>query len=278
MATTHDRSGDENVKLIAGARSDVGKVRSHNEDSYLVGKRIWAVADGMGGHAAGEVASTIVTERLRAQDRRGALDLDVITHVIDAINEAILEHGRTHPAALGLGSTVSGIASTRLGDVRHWIVFNIGDSRVYRYANGRLTRETVDHNEAEELIESGELDPEQAKTHPSRSVLTRALGSVPGPQPDVLVLPQRRDDTFLICSDGLTSEVPDSVLLETLRDYQAPDEAADRLVQLALDNGAKDNVTAIVVAVRSGNDTDTPTEESVETTIPKAELQVLNEH
>jgi len=261
------------MQLEVGARSDVGKVRAHNEDSFLVGRQIWAVADGMGGQAAGEVASAIVTSQLRARDQGGALDQDDIVTLIATINEAILEHARLHPESQGLGSTVSGIATIEFGDVQHWGVFNVGDSRVYRYADDALVRETVDHNEAEELIEAGKLDPSEAENHPSRSILTRSLGSEPAPLPDVFVLPQDRDETFLICSDGLTSEVPDPLLERTLRDFPDPREAANRLIELALAHGARDNVTAVVVAVRSSGNTVSLDSVSDETTIPRPELQ-----
>jgi len=264
------------MQYIVGVRSDPGRVRRHNEDSLLMGRRIWAVADGMGGQAAGEVASTMVTERLRVLDASGVLDQNALVHLIDATNAAMLQHGRTHPTAAGLGSTAAGIAAATIGGVPHWIVFNVGDSRVYRYADGTLTRETVDHNEAEELVAAGKLDPDMALSHPGRSVLTRALGSDPAPVPDIFVLPQRPDEVFLICSDGLTLEVPDHLLRDTLRDNPDPAEAAEQLIDRALEHGAHDNVTAIVVAVRPDDGADGPDQDSVETTIPRVRLRDID--
>lgn len=243
--------GSGPVVLEVGVRSDVGCLRAHNEDSYLVGRQIWAVADGMGGQAAGEVASGIVVEQLRRADEGGVLSQRALVDLVAEINAAILEHARKNPSTRGLGSTVAGIASIEVGGVRHWGVFNVGDSRVYRFRDGVLARETVDHNEAQHLVELGRLTPVDALTHPGRSVLTRSLGSVPAPQPDLLVLPQDRDETFLICSDGLTSEVSDAVISDTLRNCSDPTKAVDRLVDLVLAHGARDNVTVIVVAVRS---------------------------
>ena len=237
------------MNVVVGAHSDVGRVRSHNEDSYFTGQRIWAVADGMGGQAAGDVASAIVTRFLRDADA-GPLVPDDLTRLIAGINDAILDYARRHPAAAGMGSTLSGIASIQVGNARHWSVFNVGDSRVYRFVDGQLLRETVDHNEAAELVEAGRLDPAEAASHPGRNVLTRALGSLPAPTPDISWLPQGRDETFLICSDGLTSEVTDDAIASVLRRYDDPGAAADRLVDLALARGAHDNVTAVVVTAR----------------------------
>lgn len=256
------------MKLQVGVRSEVGCVRVHNEDSYLVGRQIWAVADGMGGQAAGEVASRLVIERLRQADEGGVLGPHDLVDIIGAINETLLEHARRHPKTRGLGSTVSGIASVRVGDVRHWGVFNVGDSRVYRFHGGAMERETVDHNEAQQLVDLGQLAPQDVATHPGRSVLTRSLGSSPAPQPDVLLLPQDDHETFLICSDGLTSEVPDELIAQMLRDCADPAKAADRLVDMALAHGAHDNVTALVVAV--GPPDGTCAQPHQETTVPLA--------
>ena len=239
--------GSRSVALEVGVRSDVGRVRAHNEDSYLVGRQIWAVADGMGGQAAGEVASGIVIDELRRADEDGVLTQRRLTELIGTINDAILAHARQYPQTVGLGSTVAGIASIEVGGVRHWGIFNVGDSRVYRFHGGVLMRETVDHNEAQQLVDLGQLAPEDAATHPGRSVLTRSLGSRPAPQPDLLLLPQDCDETFLICSDGLTSEVPDAVIADTLGEFADPVQAAGRLVDLVLAHGARDNVTVIVV-------------------------------
>lgn len=261
------------MDVIVGASSDTGRVRAHNEDSFFAGQYIWAVADGMGGQAAGDVASMIVTDQLRCRDEAGPLLPDDVGTLISSINQRILDYSTQNPAAQGLGSTLSGIASIALDDVRHWSVFNVGDSRVYRFANGKLVRETVDHNEAEELIDAGQLDPTEALDHPGRFVLTRALGSIPAPQPDIFLLPQGGEETFLICSDGLTSEVPDTTIETVLRNCPDPKDAADRLIDLALKHGALDNVTAVVVAIRHSSDTrHLPTSEE-ETTIPRNLVQ-----
>jgi protein phosphatase len=246
----HFRRGKESaVQVVVGVKSDPGKVRAHNEDNYIVGQQLWAVADGMGGQAAGAVASGIVTKHLRDRDGGGPLAESDVAPLLDGINQAIVAYGNLNTESAGLGSTVSGLASVRLGGADHWAVFNIGDSRVYRYANGQLQRETTDHSEVQELVEAGRLNPALADTHPARNILTRSLGSVPSPRADVLVRPQEAGDVFLICSDGLTTEVSESAIAAVLRDYSDPTQVADRLVDLALAHGGRDNVTVVVLIV-----------------------------
>ena len=156
------------LTVTSGHRSDVGRVRHHNEDSVLAGERLWAVADGMGGHAAGDTASAMVIDGLRPLDDRPALRPGDLVAALHDVNERILAHGHANPAVRGLGSTVTGVAVVSVGGADHWAVFNVGDSRVYRYADGTLARATVDHSEAEELILEGVITPEQARTHRAR--------------------------------------------------------------------------------------------------------------
>ena len=263
------------MTLLTGARSDAGLVREHNEDAYYLGRQIWAVADGIGGEAAGEIASGIVTDQLRARDTAGPLAPDDLRLLINDINDAILDHTRREPTTTGMGSTISGIASVNLDNVPHWSVFNVGDSRVYRYGDGELKRETVDHNEAAELIETGQLDAAHAVDDPSRFILTRALGTTPPPQADIFLRPQEADETFLICSDGLTSEVTEDAIAATLAAYPDPELAAYQLVELALQNGADDNVTAIIVASHHGINTGPAIVIDGENTIPRSSLQEI---
>ena len=261
------------MDVVVGARSDVGRVRTQNEDSFFAGRQIWAVADGMGGAAAGDVASSIVVDQLRIWDKVDALTHDDLNQLVAGTNEAVLRYTRLNPGAAGMGSTVAGIASIEISGVRHWCVFNVGDSRVYHYVNGEMIRETVDHNEAEELIDAGQLDPADAAEHPGRFVLTRALGTNPAPRPDVFLLPQSPPETFLICSDGLTSEVSDDTFAAVLLNCPDPTQAANRLVDLALMHGARDNVTVVIVAIQPSSDTDWLQTEADETTIPRPDVQ-----
>lgn len=237
------------LTVISGHRSDVGRVRPHNEDSVLAGDRVWAVADGMGGHAAGDLASAMVIDGLRPLDGRPELRPSDIVETLHAVNERILDHGHQNPDVRGLGSTVTGLAVVSVGGADHWAVFNVGDSRVYREADGVLARATVDHSEAEELILEGVITPEQARTHRARNIVTRSLGQPDTPQVDLWLLPQTPGERFIICSDGLNGELTDESIHEILNVSVDPELAAVSLVEAAIRGGGRDNITAIVLNV-----------------------------
>lgn len=237
------------LTVTSGHRSDVGRVRHHNEDSVLVGERIWAVADGMGGHAAGDVASALVIDGLRPLDGRADLRPGDLIAGLREVNDRILAHGHDHPAVRGLGSTVTGLAIVTVGGAEHWAVFNVGDSRVYREAGGVLARATVDHSEAEELILEGVITAEQARTHRARNIVTRSLGQPDTPQVDLWLLPQQPGERFLVCSDGLNGELDDPAIHDVLMAMPDPELAASALVEAAIRGGGRDNITAIVVNV-----------------------------
>lgn len=236
------------IGVSVGACTDVGAVRSLNEDRHYVGTFIWVVADGMGGHAAGEVASEIVVTHLRELDY-DHLEQSAIVDTVMAANAAVLAYGREHPQARGLGSTVTGLARVDIGGAEHWAVFNVGDSRVYRDYRGVLSRATLDHSEVEELILLGVITPEEARRHSSRSVVTRSIGTEPAPQVDLWVLPQTPGERFVICSDGLTAELTDEAIGEILVRHTDPELAARGLVDAACAAGGSDNITVVVVAV-----------------------------
>jgi len=238
------------IGVAVGACTDVGAVRSHNEDRHFVGTFIWLVADGMGGHAAGEVASEIVVASLSQLDY-AHLEQGAIPDAVAATNAAVLAYGREHPQARGLGSTITGLARVDIGGAEHWAVFNVGDSRVYRDYRGVLSRATLDHSEVEELILQGVITPEEARRHSSRSVVTRSIGTEPAPQLDLWVLPQTPGERFIICSDGLTAELTDEVIQEILARHSDPEQAARGLVDAAWDAGGSDNITVLVVAVEN---------------------------
>ena len=161
--------------VTVGASSDVGRVRELNEDSIYVGTHVWAVADGMGGHAAGDVASALATQALRTIDHEG-LAVEELLATINVANDTISEFGEQHPASMGLGTTLTGLAEVMIGGAHHWAVFNVGDSRVYRFSGGELARATIDHSEVEEMVLDGRITEDQARTHPSRNYITRSLG------------------------------------------------------------------------------------------------------
>lgn len=235
------------LELSAGTASDPGPVRAINEDRVFAGRRMFVVADGMGGHAAGEVASSLLVDRLAELDTREDLRLDDIRAGLLDANRDILESALRNPAQAGMGSTVAGLAMAWYGGSRHWVVFNAGDCRVYRYAHGAFAQLTVDHTEAAELVAAGLLDSTTALRHPSRHVVTRALGSDPAPEPDVCMLPPTPGETFVLCSDGLFGEVQDAEIERLLREEASPAGAATSLVDLAVRRGGRDNVSVVVV-------------------------------
>lgn len=240
------------LTVTSGVRSDVGLVRTNNEDSLLDGPRIWAVADGMGGHAAGEAASALIVEGLAALTANEVLRPLDLTAALQRINERIVRYGDDHPEAHGLGSTVAGLAGVTLDDVDYWAVFNVGDSRVYREDGGVLRRATVDHTEAEELLRAGVITAAQARTHRGRHFLTRCLGQSGAPHVDLWLLPRRAGERFVLCSDGLNAELDDERIggIAASGAGLEPQQAADALVEAALAAGGRDNVSVIVLDVR----------------------------
>ncbi|MDR0436283.1 MAG: protein phosphatase 2C domain-containing protein [Propionibacteriaceae bacterium] len=245
------------MRVECSGTSDVGLVRSHNEDDFFVGQQIIAVADGMGGQAAGEVASHVVVDMLRECDSGERLHKSDIIKLLADVNTKLLCYGDENPEARGLGSTVAGLATVFIGDVEHWLVFNIGDSRVYRHHDGALQRLTTDHNEVQSLLAAGLVSEDEARTHPSRTVLTRSLGSRVPPRADTMLVPKLAGDAFVLCSDGLSSEVGDDEIAAIVGECPAaPAEVAQRLVHAALAAGGADNVTVVAVWVGDAEQSD----------------------
>ncbi|MFT3970044.1 MAG: protein phosphatase 2C domain-containing protein [Micropruina sp.] len=238
--------------VAVGVATDMGRVRALNEDAFLAGERVWVVADGMGGHAAGDVASRLAIESLRELETVDELRPVLLNIAVARANAVVVRHGMMHPEVRGLGTTVTGLAEVTVGGVPHWGVFNVGDSRVYRYAGGELHRATVDHSEVEELLAGGLITAEQAREHPARHIITRSVGIRPAPSADVWVLPQVAGERFLLCSDGLTSELDDDQIATVLAAHPDPTEAAEALIEAVLATPARDNVTVVVVDVRGG--------------------------
>jgi protein phosphatase len=222
------------VTVQVGAATDTGRIRRANEDRALTAAGVFAVADGMGGHAAGGVASELAVaalERLGARPGRGPQD---VRDEIARANRDILAAAVDDLTRTGMGTTVAGVTLVQVAGTEHWVVFNVGDSRVYRYAESSLTQITVDHAEAEGVVRRG-------------GVITRALGTDPGPEADLWMFPPTSGERFLICSDGLPLELADGEIAAVLRAEPAAQAAADRLVRCAVDAGGRDNVTAVVI-------------------------------
>jgi serine/threonine protein phosphatase PrpC len=235
------------LKLRWGSATDVGRIRESNEDSMFCSDTLFAVADGMGGHAAGEQASRLAVQAMAELSQRGPLDLDALQQAIHAANDAILRTGAQHPDRAGLGTTLTGVAVVKVAGAEHWAVFNVGDSRVYRFSDGRLTQLSADHSAVQELMDAGLLDEAGARNHPQRNVVTRSLGSSPAPMPDIDVYEPVVGDRLLICSDGLTNELLDAEIAEVLQAQAEPEGAAAELVRRANQSGGRDNTTVVVI-------------------------------
>ncbi|GAB2508739.1 PP2C family protein-serine/threonine phosphatase [Paramicrobacterium agarici] len=233
------------VDITVTGVTDVGKRRRVNEDSIIMASPIFAVADGMGGHQRGDEASRVVVEQLQLSVRPGEpTSPEVVFTGITAANGRILAWAEDGGVA---GSTVAGVALVSLSSQAdsHWMVFNIGDSRVYLLEGQQLRQITVDHSAVQELIDQGSISQSEAATHPQRNVVTRAVGVESDADPDVWLLPAEGHQMFIICSDGLSREMPDEEIRQIL--LSAPRDPSRALVDRALEAGARDNVSAVVL-------------------------------
>jgi serine/threonine protein phosphatase PrpC len=231
------------VTLRFAAASHVGPVREHNEDAHVAGSRLLVVADGVGGEAAGEVASALAAEALSrlADDDDQADPQDRLRDGFAEANRRIAESATENPDQQGMATTVTALLFTgdRL-DIGH-----AGDSRAYRYRDGRLDRLTRDDSYVQELIEQGAIDVSDVAYHPYRSVVTKTLQGGPV-EPTLTTTKVHPGDRYLVCSDGLSDVLDDDQIAADLADTDDPDQAVERLAARALDSGATDNVTVIV--------------------------------
>ena len=236
------------MRLVFAAATDVGRMRKNNEDSYLSAKPVAAVADGMGGHSAGEVASAIAIEELAALGNRGpwgseTAATDDLKQAILRANRRIREMAATDRKLNGMGTTL--VALLEDGDMVH--VANVGDSRGYLLRQGELSQVTVDHSLVQELVDDGRLSPEDAERHPQRSVITRALGIDPEVEFDLFTYKLQVGDRLLLCSDGLSDVVEPAQIRKVLLRVRNAQRAARELVTVANEQGGPDNITVIVV-------------------------------
>lgn len=247
-----DETSGLEVELSWHAITDIGRRRETNQDSYVVTPPVFAVADGMGGHSAGEVASEAVARRLAdLGGPKHVSDADIISALGDAVDDIELDAGESE---LGAGTTVTGVMFGNDPGEPSWRVFNIGDSRVYQYFRGALTQLTVDHSVVQHLLDTGVITPEEAEYHPHANVITRAVGFNEEPAPDFSGLALIPGQRLLICSDGLTKELTDIGIQHFLGTAPTAEEAARQLVQSALDNAGRDNVTVVVIDVHAVGD------------------------
>lgn len=237
------------LQLSWASVTDTGRKRQVNQDALIVAYPVFAVADGMGGHEAGEVASAAVIARLAERVESGdAVDRGAVE---DALRAAVIDMlDQVGESDLGTGTTVTGIVLGFSGpesDIPAWTVFNIGDSRVYRLLGDELIQVTLDHSVVQELISIGAITPDEAESHPHGNVITRAVGFSDEPLPDYTDVPIEDKARWLVCSDGLTKELTDFGLRHFLMQSPTPEAAVRSLVEAALENGGRDNISAIVL-------------------------------
>lgn len=220
--------------------TDVGHRREINEDSAVAAPPVFAIADGMGGHEAGEVASNCVVERLSELGGRSVGEAELVNALRGAVND-LIDTG----VGAGSGTTVTGVSL--LDSVHEAEIFNIGDSRVYLYRNGVLVQLTKDHSVVQELVDAGRINEDEAEVHPHSNVITRAVGLNDDPIPDLLRIEVQDGDSVLVCSDGLTKEITKYGLAHFMSQSTNPADLAQEMLTAALDNGGRDNVTLVVL-------------------------------
>jgi len=278
------------AELKWGAGTHPGQIRPDNEDHLHASQGVYVVADGMGGHEAGEVASELAVQRIRETlaDEEAAPTAERVVEAISSANGDIFRAAIANPGQAGMGTTVTVIAviedpmagrgepnidandpidPDRVTPIvpkeqpEALVLANVGDSRTYLLRHGRLRRVTIDHSYVQELVSTGHITDDEARTHPRRNIITRALGIEPDVKVDWWTLPLVEGDRFLLCSDGLVDEVADSDIVATLLEHDDPQDAADSLIAQANEAGGRDNITVIVLDVLDGDEPPDPTQE-----------------
>ena len=244
--------------LYSTTVSDVGTVRSNNQDSAFAGEHLIAICDGMGGHAGGDTASTIAIRSLahiEHDDVNG--DVSTVARMMEtsvmAAHDAIVGKAKRERKLAGMGTTVTAVALV----AGYWVLAHIGDSRAYLLRDGRLTRMTQDHSYVQHLIDTGRISPAEARNHPQRNVVMRVLGDFDiDPHPDIAIRAAHPTDRWMLCSDGLCGVLEDSTIEQTLTAYSDQEECAQQLVSMALKAGSTDNVTAVIADATLALDAD----------------------
>ena len=242
--TTNSNKNTAGQDISFGSRTDIGYVRDHNEDSLIIIPPLFAVADGMGGHEAGEIASEITVNTL-AELALSHLDAEGLTAAVEAANYNVMKAPRQGIGRDGMGTTLT--AAMLEGE--RLLIAQVGDSRAYLLHKGHLQQITRDHSLMADLIEAGQITPEEARVHPNRSVITRAIGSDIHMRPDIYELNVDAGDRILLCSDGLSSMISNNAIESIMRRQSDAQHCADELVTAALENGGADNVTVVVADV-----------------------------
>jgi protein phosphatase len=241
--------------LRSGSATDTGLVRSVNQDLAVETTNLFAVADGMGGHAGGEVAARLAVDALSVAFRRQPTGAGLSEAVSEA-NTVVWQHSQENPELRGMGTTLTAMSLVNEDGTDVLALVNVGDSRSYRFHDGELTQITTDHSLAEEMVRTGELTSTEASVHPHRHILTRALGVASGVAVDLWRIQPVRGDRYLLCSDGLTNELTSDQISEVLSSVPDPRQAAELLVQAARTHGGSDNITVVIVDVVVGEEGD----------------------
>ena len=241
------------LTLAIGAATDTGNLRGQNEDSHIAQQGLFAVADGMGGHNAGEVASAMAIEYLRGVALSGVASAEAFAQVVRDLNNAIFSAATATTDQRGMGTTLTAAAlletTSETDQPSQIVIANVGDSRTYLLRSGELRQLSVDHSYVQELVTEGLLTIDEARTHPRRNIVTRALGIDAQVSVDTWTIPMFDGDRFMLCSDGLVDEVPLDEITEMMREHTTPQQVAERLVTAAKWHGGRDNITVIVLDV-----------------------------
>ncbi|MDF2578959.1 MULTISPECIES: PP2C family protein-serine/threonine phosphatase [Microbacterium] len=256
------------IELRWAAATDTGRRRDSNQDAVLAQYPLFIVADGMGGHIGGEIASASAVERLRGVADRGVVTPEDIEEALERAVGDIADHPETTDD--GTGTTVTGVYLDIVDGEPQWTTLNIGDSRVYLLRDQAIAQVTTDHSVVQELVAAGRLSPEEAEQHPYGNVITRAVGPSDGVTPDYVRLDVVDGDRFVICSDGLTKELTDYGILHFLLENDDPAAAVSAMMTAALENGGRDNVTIIVLDAHVVGASDDSSDDSSDGSSPSA--------
>lgn len=232
------------LEIRSSGATNTGLTRDLNEDALIAEYPLYLVADGMGGHEAGDRASAAVIDLFRPLTGRDDVDVSDVLRLAQEGHDAVLRGAGSENA----GSTLTGVIAVHASGMRQWLVLNIGDSRVYRMSDGRLEQLTSDHSLVQELIDSGQIGEDDARNFPGRNIITRAFGDGES-VPDVRLIPITPGERILVCSDGLTVEVPDTEIATGLNTHADAGDAATWLIDRAIEGGGRDNISVIVIDV-----------------------------
>jgi serine/threonine protein phosphatase PrpC len=243
------------VRIVVGSRTDIGRARERNEDAFLIRQPLFVVADGMGGHRGGDVASRLAVQALEELDPSAEDGAREISERVREANRRIMERSQADRAVRGMGTTLTAFLAD--GDRAH--LAHVGDSRAYLLRDGALQQLSEDHRLVQRMVREGKLRPEEAETHPQRNILTRVLGVEEPLDVDILTLDLHPGDRLVLCSDGLSSMVDEEEMRSILERERDPQRACDELVQSANAHGGDDNITVIVLDIQQGDGSDAAT-------------------